>query len=90
MIIAGLSYAKHVVFQSWQKLQYRMSLLVNEVRKSELTTYKTTIMALINAVIFANENIPDRMRIRNEFLGEYTHRCAEYKFLALEKQGSIF
>lgn len=55
-------------YRSWQKLQYRMSLLVNEVRKSELTTYKTTIMALVNAIIFANENIRDRVRIRNEFL----------------------
>ncbi|XP_052794467.1 inverted formin-2-like isoform X1 [Mya arenaria] len=55
-------------YRSWQKLQYRMSLLVNEVRGSELTTYRTTIMALINAIIFANENIRDRVRIRNEFL----------------------
>ncbi|XP_045204866.2 inverted formin-2-like [Mercenaria mercenaria] len=55
-------------YRSWQKLQYRMSVLLNEVRKSELATYKTTIMALINAIIFANENIRDRVRIRNEFL----------------------
>lgn len=55
-------------YRSWQKLQYRMSLLVNELRTSELTTYKTTIMALINSIIFANENIRDRVRLRNEFL----------------------
>ncbi|XP_052280011.1 inverted formin-2-like [Dreissena polymorpha] len=55
-------------YRSWQKLQYRMSLLVHELRTSELTTYRTTIMALINSIIFANENIRDRLRIRNEFL----------------------
>lgn len=47
-----------------------MNVLVNEVRKSELTTYKTTIMALVNAIIFANENIRDRIRIRGEFIGK--------------------
>ncbi|KAL4230063.1 FH2 domain-containing protein 1 [Mactra antiquata] len=55
-------------YKSWQKLPYRMLVLVNEIRKSEMTTYKTTIMALVNSIIFANENIRDRMRIRNEFL----------------------
>jgi len=59
-----------------------MSLLVNEVRKAELTTYKTTIMALINAIIFANEVIRDRVRIRNEFLGKST-------FDTIEKDSSI-
>ena len=65
-----------IYFQSWQKLQYRMSLLVNELRKSELTTYRTTIMALINAIIFANENIRDRVRIRNEFICKYNNTRA--------------
>ncbi|XP_060576216.1 inverted formin-2-like isoform X2 [Ruditapes philippinarum] len=55
-------------YRLWQKMRFRMGLLVNEVRHSELAAYKTIIMALINAIIFANENIKDRVRVRNEFL----------------------
>ncbi|XP_021352107.1 inverted formin-2-like isoform X2 [Mizuhopecten yessoensis] len=55
-------------YKIFKKLQYRFSLLVNELRTSDLTTYKTTIMALINSVIVANERLQERQRIRNEFV----------------------
>ncbi|XP_069129729.1 inverted formin-2-like isoform X2 [Argopecten irradians] len=55
-------------YKIFKKLQYRFSLLVNELRTSDLTTYKTTIMALINSIIVANERLQDRQRIRNEFI----------------------
>lgn len=57
-------------YKSWQKYQYRFSLLLNELRHADHNAYKVSILALINAIIFANENIQDRMRIRNEFLGK--------------------
>ncbi|XP_060078710.1 inverted formin-2-like [Ylistrum balloti] len=55
-------------YKVFKKLQYRFSLLVNELRNSDLTTYNTTIMALINSIIVANERLQDRQRIRNEFI----------------------
>ncbi|XP_052825424.1 inverted formin-2 [Octopus bimaculoides] len=55
-------------YKTWQKLQYRFSLILNELRHADLATYQVSIMALVNSIIFANENILDRMRIRNEFI----------------------
>ncbi|KAL3879958.1 hypothetical protein ACJMK2_032234 [Sinanodonta woodiana] len=55
-------------YRTWQKNQYRFDLLLSELRKSDLPTYKATIMALVNSIIVANENIRDRIRIRNEFI----------------------
>ncbi|XP_025087489.1 LOW QUALITY PROTEIN: inverted formin-2-like [Pomacea canaliculata] len=55
-------------YKTWQKQPYRFSLLVRELEKADLPSYRTAVMALINAVIVANENIRDRARIRNEFI----------------------
>ncbi|XP_055894126.1 inverted formin-2-like isoform X1 [Biomphalaria glabrata] len=55
-------------YKVWRKQKYRFSLLVNDLRNTDLTTYKTTVMALINSIIVASENIRDRVRIRNEFV----------------------
>ncbi|KAK7096870.1 hypothetical protein V1264_003915 [Littorina saxatilis] len=55
-------------YKTWQKLPYRFSLLVTELGKADLVTYSTCVMALVNSVIVANENIRDRVRIRNEFI----------------------
>jgi len=65
-----------------------MSLLVNELRSSELTTYRTTIMALVNAIIFANENIRDRIRIRNEFLGTENVSYADISSFSVRMDGT--
>ena len=43
---------------------------MSELEKADLTTYRTTVMALINSIIVANENIRDRVRMRNEFIGK--------------------
>ncbi|XP_022325197.2 inverted formin-2-like [Crassostrea virginica] len=55
-------------YRTWRKLPYRFSLLVNELRAANLVTYRTTIMALVNAVVVANENLQERVRIRNDFV----------------------
>lgn len=54
--------------QAWRKFPYRFSLLLNELRSADLITYRTTLMALINAIIVANEGLQDRVRIRNDFV----------------------
>ncbi|XP_062608968.1 inverted formin-2-like, partial [Saccostrea cucullata] len=55
-------------YRTWRKLPYRFSILVNELRTANLVTYRTTIMALINAIVVANENLQERVRIRNDFV----------------------
>ncbi|CAL1536506.1 unnamed protein product [Lymnaea stagnalis] len=55
-------------YKAWRKQRYRFSLLITDLRNSDLTTYKTTVMALINSIIVASENLRDRVRIRNEFV----------------------
>ncbi|XP_059158848.1 inverted formin-2-like [Physella acuta] len=55
-------------YKVWRKQRYRFSLLITDLRNSDLTTYKTTVMALVNSIIVASENIRDRIRIRNEFV----------------------
>ena len=32
-----------------------------------LLAYKTTLMALVNAIVVANENLQDRVHVRNDF-----------------------
>ena len=44
-------------------------MIVNELRMAELVPYKTTLMAFINCILVATENLDDRIRIRNEFIG---------------------
>ncbi|XP_046369459.2 inverted formin-2-like [Haliotis rufescens] len=55
-------------YRAWQKLPYRFSLLVNELKRADLTSYRISVIALINSIIVANENIRDRVRIRNDFV----------------------
>ncbi|XP_067663787.1 inverted formin-2-like isoform X1 [Haliotis asinina] len=55
-------------YKAWQKLPYRFSLLVNELKRADLTSYRISVIALINSIIVANENIRDRVRIRNDFV----------------------
>ncbi|KAK3099465.1 hypothetical protein FSP39_004908 [Pinctada imbricata] len=55
-------------YKTWQKLPYRFSLLMNELRAANLVTYRTTLMALVNSIVVANENLQERVRIRNDFV----------------------
>ena len=43
---------------------------INEMRSCEVTAYKTTLLSFVNCVIFATENLDDRVHIRNEFIGK--------------------
>eukprot|EP00105_Crassostrea_gigas_P020124 XP_011438826.1 PREDICTED: inverted formin-2 [Crassostrea gigas] len=56
-------------FKTLKKQRYRFSLIVNELRMADLVPYKTTLMAFINCIIVANEELEDRTRVRNEFIG---------------------
>ncbi|KAJ8298510.1 hypothetical protein KUTeg_025041, partial [Tegillarca granosa] len=56
-------------FKTIKKQRYRFSIIVNELRTAELTSYKTTVMAFINCILVATEDLHERIRIRNEFIG---------------------
>lgn len=55
-------------YKIWRKLPYKFSLLMKELRSADLTTYKTTLMALVNSVIVSNEDLNDRHRVRCDFV----------------------
>ncbi|KAI0224266.1 Inverted formin-2, partial [Lamellibrachia satsuma] len=56
-------------FKKHKKQRYRFSLLVNELKLSEVTSYSATLMAFINCLIVSSDDIQERVRIRNEFVG---------------------
>lgn len=57
-------------FKVTKKQRYRFSLLVNELRSNDLPTYLTSVMAFINCVIIANDDLDERVRIRDELIGK--------------------
>ena len=56
--------------QEAKKCRYRFSLLLDELRAAETSTYKTTLLAFINCIIISTEKLEERVRIRNEFIGK--------------------
>ncbi|XP_056003577.1 inverted formin-2-like [Ostrea edulis] len=56
-------------FKTTKKQRYRFSLIVNELRTAEMTAYRTRLLTFVNCIIVANENLEERVRIRNEFIG---------------------
>ncbi|XP_064607784.1 inverted formin-2-like isoform X2 [Liolophura sinensis] len=56
-------------FKAAKKQRYRFSLIMNELKGADIVPYKTTLLAFINCIIVATENLEERMRIRNEFVG---------------------
>jgi len=50
--------------------RYRFSLLINELRSdADMTSYLTSVLAFINCLIVSHDSIHDRVRIRNELIG---------------------
>ncbi|CAL1536507.1 unnamed protein product [Lymnaea stagnalis] len=56
-------------FKTMKQMRYRFSLIINELKSSELTPYRTTLMAFINCILCACDDLHERNRIRNEFVG---------------------
>ena len=51
-------------------LRYRFSVIMSELRQAEIVPYKTTILAFINCILVATKSLDDRIRLRNEFIGQ--------------------
>ncbi len=58
--------------QVCKNLPQRLSVVLHELRCAELPGYQSSLMGLVNCLILANENLQDRVRIRNEFIGGRT------------------
>ena len=52
------------------KQQERFSVLVNELKTAETIPFKTTVLSLINCIIGGTQELLQRNRIRNEFIGK--------------------
>ncbi len=53
-----------------QNQRYRFSLIIEELRKADATSYKTTLVAFINCILIATESLEERVRLRNELVGK--------------------
>ena len=69
--------------------------MVDELRNAQAEDYQTALLAFVNCLVISAPVLKDRVRIRNEFIGE-SMLCAvagddAYVLLLLEvKRGSIY
>lgn len=50
--------------------RYRLNVIVSELRDASAVDYQTALVAFINCIIISTPQLKDRIRIRNEFIGE--------------------
>uniref|UniRef100_A0A1B0B954 GBD/FH3 domain-containing protein n=1 Tax=Glossina palpalis gambiensis TaxID=67801 RepID=A0A1B0B954_9MUSC len=50
--------------------RYRFKIVINELEKATSVEYQVALLAFINCVIISATNLQDRIRIRNELIGE--------------------
>ena len=72
-------------FQSTKGQRYRFSVIVNELKNAESSSYKATCLAFINSIIIASEQFDERVRIRNEFIGKFNCRISILVFFTKDK-----
>lgn len=59
-----------MVLQEFKSERYRLKLIVDELQNKENPLdYKTTLLAFVNCLIISTPQLKDRVRIRNEFIG---------------------
>lgn len=57
-------------FQVFRNQRYRFSLIINELRSDNcVSSYATSVMAFVNCLIVGHDDIHERVRIRNELIG---------------------
>jgi len=56
--------------QNIKNERYRLRVVVNELDKSSNLEYKVALLSFVNCVIISSKSLQDRIRIRNEFIGE--------------------
>ncbi|XP_052276568.1 inverted formin-2-like isoform X5 [Dreissena polymorpha] len=56
-------------FKVAKKHRYKFSVIVHELRTAEIVPYKTTLIAFINCILVATDELEERVRLRNQFIG---------------------
>lgn len=51
--------------------QYRFSVIMNELQATENPSYMATVLSVINALIFGIDDLRQRDKLRNEFIGGF-------------------
>jgi hypothetical protein len=57
-------------YKKLKSQSYRFSLIMNELKNSELDSYSLSLLSLINCFISAAPSAEDRIQVRNEFIGK--------------------
>lgn len=60
----------HFYSQNLKAERYRLKVVVAELDKTAAIEYKVSLLAFINCVIISAKSLQDRLRVRNEFIGE--------------------
>lgn len=68
--------------------RYRLNIVVVELDKTTSVEYQIALLAFINCVIISAATLQDRIRMRNEFIGEYLI-YSTYVYTAVQKFGVI-
>lgn len=50
--------------------RYRFDAVVMELRAADNPVYQATLLAFVNCLVLANEDLASRVRMRNELVGE--------------------
>lgn len=58
------------LLQNLKNERYRFKVVVTELDKTTAIDYKVALLAFINCVIISAKSLQDRLRVRNEFIGE--------------------
>ncbi|XP_023930367.1 inverted formin-2 [Lingula anatina] len=56
-------------YRAAKKQRYRFSVIIYEMKRAEIVPYKATLLALVNCILVATEDLEERVRVRNEFIG---------------------
>lgn len=56
--------------QNLKNERYRFKVVVTELDKTAAIEFKVALLAFINCVIISAKTLQDRLRVRNEFIGE--------------------
>lgn len=59
--------------QNLKNERYRLKVVVTELDKTTALEYKVALLAFINCVIISAKSLQDRLRVRNEFIGEWNN-----------------
>lgn len=55
--------------QMKQELRHDYEIVVIELQQADTFAYQTTLLAFVNCLVFIEQNLRRRMRIRNELIG---------------------